>query len=124
MNEHKVIGYFAMKSKTDLVCTPEGALVICRNESCLTARMKKNDPVNYVENKLIKTRYGEIISGLKRGAAYAFDLDSYVSFYNIGIPNGLLLENPDTAEFLKLNGHGFGLIIVSKSVLHGTSYGS
>ena len=58
-----------------------------------------------------KTRFGEIINGMRQGGAYAFDEESYNRFYDFAITNGVagllekekFLENSDTAmHFIRI----------------------
>jgi len=42
-----------------------------------------------------KTRYGEILRGLKLGAAYGFDEESYKKFYPLARKEGLPVEKAD-----------------------------
>jgi hypothetical protein len=44
-----------------------------------------------------KTRFAEIVAGLKRGAPYAFDETSFGRFYPLAIEIGLPVANPDFA---------------------------
>ena len=42
-----------------------------------------------------KTRFAEIVAGLKRGAPYAFDETSFGRFYPLAVETGLPVANPD-----------------------------
>jgi hypothetical protein len=44
-----------------------------------------------------KTRFGEIWRGLRLGAAYAFDAESYARFLPLGRAAGMDLAEPDFA---------------------------
>jgi len=73
--QHKVIGYF---------CYTEDGEVICDGDACIIAGSEEAMQ-EYLSHMLIestegivkKTRFGEIMSGLVNGGAYAFDEDSY-----------------------------------------------
>lgn len=50
------------------------------------------DPNGRKGRTVKKTRFGEILSGLKLGAAYAFDEESYGRFYPLARQEGLPVE--------------------------------
>jgi hypothetical protein len=79
LNAEKVIGYLAMKSRSELVCDGE-ALIIAGSHATLKRMLAKGatDPVS--SYKIVKARFGEVVSGLERGGAYAFEEESYRRF--------------------------------------------
>lgn len=87
----RVIGYFAFASKTELICD---------GDSCVIAGLEA-DLKKYVSNlrpgecTLKKTRFGEIMRGLKYGAAYSFDEIAYNRFYPLAKKEGLELGPED-----------------------------
>lgn len=46
-------------------------------------------PHHSEENIIKKTRFGEIISGLERGGAYAFDREAYITFFSLAHKHGI-----------------------------------
>jgi len=79
----KVIGYFAFAPPTEVVCTGDRgeACVICGSAKAMKAFLTEIDPDGQKKHTLKKTRFGEILRGLKLGAAYGFDKESYKKFY-------------------------------------------
>lgn len=82
----KVIGYFAYTSKN----------VFCDGDACIIAdsegQMKfylKQMPMGNGQDIIRKTRFSEIIEGLRRGGAYAFDELSYNKFFELAMLNGM-----------------------------------
>ena len=53
------------------------------------------DPTGRKGRTIKKTRFGEILRGLKLGAAYAFDEESYGRFYPLARQEGLPVEEAD-----------------------------
>jgi len=76
----KVIGYFAYSAPTQLVCTGH-ACVIAGSEAAMRRHLGEVDPGGRISHTIRKTRFGEILRGLRLGAAYAFDSESYGRFY-------------------------------------------
>ena len=74
----KVIGYFSYTPEGDIFCDGD-ACVIAGAEDKLKKYLQEmlgNDSRDIVR----KTRYGEIIEGLRQGGAYAFDEEAYHRF--------------------------------------------
>lgn len=83
----KVIGYFSYSG---------GNVVFCDGDACIIADSEERmrlylKMISTVEARDIikKTRFGEIMNGLKRGGAYAFDRESYCRFFDLVKLNGL-----------------------------------
>ena len=74
-----VIGYFAFYPPQDVLCDGD-ACVIAGSQSSLNKYIKSlsNSGVEFQKRK---TRLSEILDGLLRGGAYAFDQESYKLFY-------------------------------------------
>ena len=85
MNErsHKVIGYFAYASNREVICTGPSrkACLISGSDIAMRNFLKKIDHNGLMKHTIKKTRFGEILRGLKLGAEYAFDEVSYERFY-------------------------------------------
>ena len=95
--DSKVIGYFAFSSPTEVVCEGD-ACVISGSEqrmknyvASLTQESSKKTTIN-------KTRFGEITKGMKMGAPYAFDEESYNRFYPLANKIGLNLKEEDFSQ--------------------------
>jgi hypothetical protein len=78
--DSKVIGYFAYAAPTQVVCTGD-ACVIAGSEAAMRRHLDELDPGGRISHTIRKTRFGEILQGLRLGAAYAFDSESYGRFY-------------------------------------------
>jgi len=76
----KVIGYFSYKSQTEVTCEGD-ACIISGSENAMLDYLLSISKEAHDTSIIKKTRFGEIIQGLKRGAPYAFDEESYKRFY-------------------------------------------
>ena len=92
--DSKVIGYFAYSSPTEIICTGT-ACVIAGSYKTMRDYIDEVDPTGHKGNTIKKTRFGEILSGLTLGAAYAFDEESYGRFYPLARQEGLPVEEGD-----------------------------
>ena len=92
--DSKVIGYFSYSSPTEIVCTGD-ACVISGSEKIMSSYINEIDPTGQKKRTIKKTRFGEILRGLKLGAAYAFDEESYGRFYPLALEEGLAVEKAD-----------------------------
>jgi hypothetical protein len=95
---HKVIGYFAFASPSEVICTGDNgdACVITGSDRAMKSFLAEVDPENQKPHTTIKkTRFGEILKGLKLGAAYGFDEESYERFYPLAIKEGLPVSKAD-----------------------------
>ena len=107
----KVIGYFAFASPTEVVCTGDAgdACVISGSVRAMKAFLSEIDPDTQKDHTVKKTRYGEISRGLKLGAAYGFDEESYKKFYPLARKEGLPVEE---ADFDGMKAKGFRFFTV------------
>jgi len=92
--DSKVIGYFSYSSPTEIVCTGNACVIAGSNKS-MRSYLDEIDPTGQKERTIKKTRFGEILRGLKLGAAYAFDEESYGRFYPLARQEGLPVEEAD-----------------------------
>jgi len=93
--EHaRVIGYFAYTSPTDVVCD-EGACIIAESDTDLRAYTSELGPTGGINPTLKKTRFGEIMRGMRLGAPYAFDEVAYNRFYPLAQREGFDLGPED-----------------------------
>jgi len=105
MSADQIIGYLAMKSRSELVCDGE-ALIIAGSHATLKRMLAKGaiDPVS--SYKILKARFAEVVSGLARGGAYAFDRESYGRFSRLAkeerIPCGDFDFTPPTPDDIML----------------------
>ncbi len=104
----KIIGFFAYASKTEVVCTGN-ACVISGSEKLMRDYVEEIDPKAIKRRVIKKTRFGEISRGLKLGAAYAFDEESYKIFYPLARQEGLDVKE---ADFRKKKSEGFRFFTV------------
>lgn len=92
--DSKVIGYFAYASLSEVVCDGD-ACIIAGSDADLRkylSAMTSGKPINHT---LKKTRFGEIMRGIRLGAAYAFDEVAYNRFYPLAKREGLDLGPED-----------------------------
>jgi len=105
----KVIGYFALASPTEVVCTGDrgDACVISGSVKAMKTFLKEIDPTGQKRHTVKKTRFGEILQGLKLGAAYGFDEESYRKFYPLARKEGLPVEKGNFDEMKDKGFHFF-----------------
>ena len=87
-NETKVVGYFAYASSSDLFCDGD-ACVIAGSDADLKRYLSALPVDDGSKYTLKKTRFSEVISGIRLGAAYAFDETAYNRFYPLANGEGL-----------------------------------
>ena len=107
----KVIGYFAFASPIEVVCTGDqgDACIISGSFRAMKAYLKEIDPEEEKGHTIKKTTFGEILRGLKLGAAYGFDEESYKRFYPLARKEGLPVEE---GNFSEMKGKGFRFFTV------------
>ena len=93
----KVIGYFAYASPQAVVCSGN-ACVIAGSEAAMLQFIAGQPDGDGKRHTIRKTRFGEIMRGLRLGGAYAFDEESYGRFLPLGRAEGLALSD---AKFSK-----------------------
>ena len=91
----KVIGYFAYRSRLEVVCTDVDACVIAGSEQGMKEYLAEEFALSSEEATIRKTRFAEIAQGLSVGAAYAFDRESYGRFYPLAKQAGLPVAEAD-----------------------------
>lgn len=108
-HSHKVIGYFAFMSPSEVACTGDrgDACVITGSDQAMKAFLREIDPESKKTPTIKKARFGEILSGLKLGAAYGFDEDAYERFYPLAIKEGLPVSKADFGKIKSENMHFF-----------------
>ncbi len=80
MTDKKVIGFFAYIEKEYPVCSGDGCVVAGSEDVILNYASE----VLSEDKSLLRTRkvrFGDLLNGLQRGAAYAFDKESYNRFF-------------------------------------------
>jgi len=92
--DSKVIGYFAYVSPAEVVCTGD-ACVISGSESAMRDYLIELNPDGEGMHTIRKTRFGEIMFGIRSGAAYAFDEEAYSRFYPLAREAGLHVAEAD-----------------------------
>jgi hypothetical protein len=90
----KVIGYFAKLSPTEVVCEGD-ACVIAGSEEEMKNYLKSISANALKQAVIRKTRFSEIMNGIKLGAPYAFDEQAYDRFYPLANKIGFNLKKED-----------------------------
>ena len=83
----KVIGYFSY-GKDRLVFCDGDACIISGSETQMKFYIKKRG-ITEGKDIIKKTNFGEIVEGLSRGAAYAFDEEAYIRFLDHARKNAM-----------------------------------
>src|SRR3954470_8740805 len=95
--DSKVIGYYGLVGRNDIVCSGQGCF-IAGSEASMRQFVEESDPGAARTICITKCRFGEIVAGLKRGAPYAFDRASFARFYPLAIEVELPIRNLDFDE--------------------------
>ena len=93
----KVVGYFAYASPQAVVCSGS-ACVISGTEEAMRRYVIEMHPRGAGGYTVRKTRFVEIMRGMRLGAAYAFDEESYSRFLPLGRAEGLALADADFSK--------------------------
>ena len=93
--DREFVGYFAFSPGTMNVFCHGDACIVNGSEETLRNHILKSQGRKKRQH-IMKTRYGEIVRGLKMGAAYAFDKEAYERFYYCAKAEGY-----DVVEFRK-----------------------
>lgn len=81
----KIIGYFSYTAAGNVSCDGD-ACIIAGSEELIKQYLEKM-PKSSQRDIIKKTRFGEIIEGLRRGGEYAFDEESYKRFLHFAKMN-------------------------------------
>lgn len=108
MEHSKVIGFIAYVTKTSPVCF-EDALLIAESEQSMLDFVKGIEPNPEKQVTIRKYRFEDILAGLQRGNAFAFNRESYGRFYPVAKAAGIPVENVNFDEMEKMGNHLFVL---------------
>ena len=92
--EKTIIGYFAFTRDGNVACDGP-ACIIAGSYKAMKEFLAKSRPLQAAKYKILKTTYGEIRTGMKMGAAYAFDAQSYQRFLPLAHADGINLPDAD-----------------------------
>ena len=106
--DSRVIGYFAYISPAEVVCSRD-ACVISGSESAMRDYVIESNPDRGAMHTICKTRFAEIMFGIRSGAAYAFDEEAYSRFYPLAREAGLHVAEADF-ESAKSRGDRFLIV--------------
>ena len=93
-DETKVVGYFACASASEAFCDGD-ACVIARSAPDLKRYLSALAVDDRSKYTVKKTRFSEVMRGMRLGAAYAFDETAYNRFYPLANTEGLDLGPED-----------------------------
>jgi len=93
-----VVGYFAYFSPMQVVCTDVDACVVSGSSKAMEDYLAEIDARGGARVTVKKMRFGEILQGLRIGAAYAFDKESYARFYPLALEAGIPVAAADFDE--------------------------
>ncbi len=75
----KVIGYIAILSRTNVICTDVDACIVAGSEMIMKNHIAEIDLDNKLQVSIKKARFGEIVEVMRHGGKYAFDNYNYPS---------------------------------------------
>ena len=93
-NDTKIIGYFAYATPTEVFCDGD-ACIIAGSEIDMKRYLQALTDDEGEKYTVKKTRFGEVMRGMRLGAAYAFDEAAYNRFYPLAKGDGLDLRAED-----------------------------
>jgi hypothetical protein len=99
----KVIGFFAYRSRDEVVCVEHDACLIAGSEEAMRQYVREFAGRTSALFTIRKTRFGEILDGIRIGAAYGFDEESYSRFLPLARAAGLQAAD---ADFKKAHAQG------------------
>ena len=86
--DEAMIGYFAATNLGDVVCDGP-ACIIAGSYKTMKNYLAISKTKSPGKIKIIKTRFGEIRSGMRLGGAYSFDAESYGRFMPLAREQGM-----------------------------------
>lgn len=93
-NDLNIIGYFAVTKRGDVVCDGP-ACIIAGSYKTLKDYLDRSKVKPPGKVKILKTRFGEIVSGMRMGGAYSFDEEAYGRFLTLAREEGMGFEDVD-----------------------------
>lgn len=102
-NYSKVIGVFAYRARTEVICVNTDACLIAGSEEAMREYVSEFTDSAPDELTIRKTRFVEILDGVRTGAAYAFDEQAYSRFLPLAREAGL---SATEADFEKARAEG------------------
>ena len=111
----KVVGYFSYTPSGTVLCDGD-ACIIAGSESLLQGYLQKLSTTVGERDLIKKTRFSEIVTGLKRGGAYAFDREAYAKFFELGKKNGMDWLPVEPQEMSPLLDGEMNLVMIRPSV--------
>lgn len=106
----RIVGYFSYTNSGVVFCDGD-ACVVAGSEELMKSYLHKLLDNGDNRDVIKKTRFGEIINGMKRGGAYAFDQEAYNNFLSFakineieGLPdnNGFLDKSEAELNFIRI----------------------
>ena len=94
-NYSKVIGVFAYRARTEVICVEQDACLIAGSEEAMREYARELTGSAPDELTIRKTRLAEILEGVSVGAAYAFDEEAYSRFLPLALAAGLAASEAD-----------------------------
>ena len=102
----KVVGFFAYRTRAEVVCVERDACLIAGSEEAMREYLRELTGLTPDKFTIRKTRLGEILEGIRVGAAYAFDEEAYSRFLPLARAAGLPAADADF-ENARENGRRF-----------------
>tara|TARA_R110002167_G_scaffold355156_2_gene569406 strand:+ start:555 stop:935 length:381 start_codon:yes stop_codon:yes gene_type:complete len=88
IGEKKLIGFFSHTPDDNVFCDGD-ACVIAASKKLMIQYIEKHKTFSQFHDKIKKTTFGEIIQGIKSGAEYALDKESYAEFFPLAKKHGI-----------------------------------
>ena len=104
-NYKKVIGYFAIRTGTPNILCDGDACVIGGSYQAMNRYIVNMTSDKISRYTIKKTRYGEILQGMRMGGVYAFDKNAYERFYPLAKRDGMNLVEFQIEDEPRPNGY-------------------
>ena len=94
-NYSKVIGVFAYRTRSEVICVEKDACLIAGSNEVMREYIRDLTGMPTDKFTIRKTRLGEILDGMSAGAAYAFDEEAYSRFLPLARAAGMAVADAD-----------------------------
>lgn len=98
-SSEEVVGYFAYTREGEVCCDGDACVIAGSKELMKTYLREMGGDVN--QDIIKQTYYDEVIAGIEKGGAYAFDKEAYDRFLRIAELNGIGGGLPPRELFLE-----------------------
>jgi len=85
---NKIIGYFSYTKSGNVFCDGDSCIIL-NSKKLIRKLLQTKASIDLEQDLIKKTTFGEVIKGIKLGASYILDKDSYNIFHTIAKTNAM-----------------------------------